>query len=128
MIKLNEYIKKLRLEKKIGCRELSGLIGYSHGHVSQMENGIKPIKLKFLAKYIKGVSNNEEEFEDIRKEIRETFNIDITYTDEVNFTHKKNVGIYLNNVIDTKLVIDDKELSIFEKKLVLSIIRGYRNA
>ncbi|OOO72388.1 helix-turn-helix domain-containing protein [Staphylococcus saprophyticus] len=127
MIQLNEYIKKLRTEKKIGCREISNLIGYSHGHVSQMENGVKPMRLQFLNKYLKGVSNSDDEFKYIAKEIKEKFNINITYTDEVDYTDKQNIGVNLNNVTNTKLVIDGKELSVLEKKFVLSIIRGYRN-
>lgn len=125
-MELHEYIKELRLSKKIKGNELAKVTGYSQSHISGIENGLKKINNRFLNKYIKAVSKNSAEYDVVKKDIEKKFNINLHDVEDINFLVKENSSVSLNIVTDTKLEIDGIELSVSERKLILSVIRGYR--
>lgn len=125
-MELHEYIKELRLSKKIKGNELAKVTGYSQSHISGIENGLKKINNRFLNKYIKAVSKNSAEYDVFKKDIEKKFNINLHDVEDINFLVKENSSVSLNIVTDTKLEIDGIELSVSERKLILSVIRGYR--
>lgn len=125
-MELHEYIKELRITKKIKGNELAKVTGYSQSHISGIENGLKKINKRFLNKYIKAISKNPAEYDVFKKEIEKKFDINLHYVEDVNFLVKENSSVSLNIVTDTKLEIDGIELSVSERKLILSVIRGYR--
>jgi transcriptional regulator with XRE-family HTH domain len=50
---IGEKIKKLRIEKNIGVRELADDLGVSHAHISKLESGKSGASVEFLEKVAK---------------------------------------------------------------------------
>lgn len=125
-MELHEYIKELRISKKMKGNELAKVTGYSQSHISGIENGLKKINNRFLNKYIKAISKNSTEYDVFKRDIEKKFNINLHDVEYINFLVKENSSVSLNIVTDTKLEIDGIELSVSERKLILSLIRGYR--
>lgn len=123
---LGEYIRGLRNSKKITTRELGSMIGYSYSHIGSMEKGRRKIRPDTLSKYIKAISSSDEEFNDIKEYIRSEYSIVIEDDKEISYTMKEEKPISLNNVIDSRIEIDGQELSVNEIKLMISVVRGYR--
>lgn len=123
---LVEYLKELRKEKNVTAKELGKMTGYSQSHISGIENGLKKINNRFLNKYIKAISKNTTEYDAFKKDIENKFNINLHDVEDINFLVKENSSVSLNIVTDTQLEIDGIELSVTERKLILSVIRGYR--
>ncbi|MBT2860983.1 helix-turn-helix transcriptional regulator [Staphylococcus coagulans] len=124
---INEYLRYLRIEKGIKLREFSKVINYSHGHISRIENGKTSFDKVFLSKFIKAVSNNEEEHNLIKKIIKNDYNIDVEGSNDVNYTHKKKRPISLNNFVDQQYEIDGIKLSNEEMRFAISMTRCYRS-
>ncbi|MCH1589990.1 helix-turn-helix domain-containing protein [Staphylococcus epidermidis] len=62
-IKIGDYLRKIRLHKNIKLRKFADMIGYSHGHISSIENGKKGLPThEFLDKYLEKLSDSYEEY------------------------------------------------------------------
>lgn len=122
---LAEYLKKLRKSKNITAEELGNMIGYSQSHISGVENGFKNLNSNLLIKYIKAVSNDDIEKETIENTIKINYEYDLSSMKNADLFSGDKI-ISLNNVTEHEFYIDDKQLSVQEMKLILTVIRGYR--
>lgn len=61
--KVGSYLRKVREGKNTKLRKFASDIGYSHGHVSSIENGKKGLpKSQFLEKYLDELSESYKEY------------------------------------------------------------------
>lgn len=86
-VKVGNYLKKVRKNKKVPASELVSTLGYSQGHISGIENGSKLIPSKsFISKYLRAITNdNFSEVNYYINEINEIASGEIelaTYIDE----------------------------------------------
>ena len=126
-MELYEYLKQIRLKKGIKTRELSKNIGYSHGHISSFEHGNKTVSLKFISGYIKGVSNNEVDYETLKTKISETYKVEINNNSNSEYTNKSIKPISLTEMFEKEYELDGKNLSLEEMKMMIALVRSYRN-
>ncbi|MEX2956177.1 helix-turn-helix domain-containing protein [Staphylococcus pasteuri] len=126
-MELYEYLKQIRLKKGIKTRELAKNIGYSHGHISSFEHGNKKASLKFISGYIKGISNNEVEYETLKNQIAETYKIEINNDPNSEYTNKSIKPISLTEMFEKEYELDGKNLSLEEMKMMIALVRSYRN-
>ncbi|WP_323706907.1 helix-turn-helix domain-containing protein [Mammaliicoccus vitulinus] len=122
---LVEYLKQLRKEKNITAEELGNMIGYSQSHISGVENGLKNLNGNLLTKYIKALSNDDIEKAEIENAIKNNYEYDISSVKNADFFNNDKT-ISLNDITGYEFFIDGEQLSNREMKLILTLIRGYR--
>lgn len=62
-LEFGEWVKAERLSLGLSLRELGKLIGFSHGHVSNIENGTRPANIEFCHNFAKLIGANLEDVE-----------------------------------------------------------------
>lgn len=122
---LVEYLKQLRKEKNITAEELGKMMGYSQSHISGVENGSKSLNSNLLTKYIKALSNDDAEKIEIENMIKNNYEDDLSNVKNVKFLNSDKM-ISLNDITGHEFYIDGEQLSNREMKLILTVIRGYR--
>lgn len=133
--KIGSYLRKIRLHKNIKLRRFANIIGYSHGHISSIENGKKGLPTyAFLDKYLEKISDNYEEYNFYVNKIAELSNGQIQLeTIPIVDIEKVNKSLRENNLTDSEkkfisnlnVISEPFELSYFDnnekKTLYLSI-------
>lgn len=134
-IKIGDYLRKIRLHKNIKLRRFADTIGYSHGHISSIENGKKGLPTyDFLDTYLEKLSDSYEEYNFHVNKIAELSNnqiqletIPIVDAEKANRSLRKgyltdNEKKFINNL---NLIAEPFELTYFDnnekKTLYLSI-------
>lgn len=126
ILKINDFLRTLRIEKGIKLRELARNIGYSHGQISAIETGSKKLSQRLLNKYVKAVCSNEDEYKNVKKKLKDEYSIELQDDYNTNYTLKVKRPISLNNLVENDFEIDGIKLSMEESKLIIATVRGYR--
>ena len=85
------------------------------------------MSLKFISGYIKGVSNNEVDYETLKTKISETYKVEINNNSNSEYTNKSIKPISLTEMFEKEYELDGKNLSLEEMKMMIALVRSYRN-
>lgn len=127
-MKLNEYIKKLRVEKGFSQQKMSDIIGVSLSTYQKYEYGTFKIKNEILLKIIEAFNMNLEEFRNYLaheafEEINKTQIVSNTL-DEVKVNLKKQNKINLTEFV-WEFLNEKNEEKIEKIKKILTIINRF---
>lgn len=90
-VKIGNYLKQLRISKKISAKKISEKTSYSPGHISGVETGKKGIpSVKFIEKYVKELSSNEDEYNNYLLEIESLSDNELDFNLNSHLTSENN--------------------------------------
>lgn len=121
---LGQYLRSLRIGKNITSRELGRNIGYSYSYICNVEKGVGKPSDKFISRFIKGVSADDNEIKQISNHLIEYYDIHISSSD-VKYFSSRSLPQKLEFILLIDCELDGNELTQEDKKLLLRFMRSY---
>ncbi len=125
-IDITESLKQLRRSRNITVRDMGKLMNYSYSYISKVENSKEKPSTFFVSAYLKALSYNEREYNELRHKYESSTGISIKYNDSINFLSSETV-LDLSRPFNyaENIIFDGSPLTSEDIFILNHIIRAY---